>query len=76
MILLTRLDKSKVLINLEAIKYAEATPDTLISFLNGDSIMVRESLEELEQRVINYKSKVLALSSDTSDHHHDTPPSR
>lgn len=74
MILLTRLDKSKVLINLEAIKYAEATPDTLISFLNGDSIMVRESLEELEQRVINYKSKI--LSSHTTDHHQETPPSR
>jgi flagellar protein FlbD len=76
--LLTRLDKSKVLINLEAIKYAEATPDTLISFLNGDSIMVRESLEELEQRVINYKTKILSSdpSPDLYIHHQDTPPSR
>lgn len=74
MILLTRLDKSKVLINLDAIKFAEATPDTLISFLNGDSILVRESLEELEQNVVNYKVKI--LSAHHPDHPTDAPPSR
>jgi flagellar protein FlbD len=74
LILLTRLDKSKVLINVEAIKFAEATPDTLITFLNGDSILVRESLEELEQRVINYKSKI--LSSDHSNPRSVAPPPR
>ena len=73
MILLTRLDKSKVLINLDAIKYAESTPDTLISFLNGDSILVQESLEELEQRVINYKQKILTASE---THHPPNPPHR
>jgi flagellar protein FlbD len=66
LIVLTRLDNSKILISIEAIKYAESTPDTLICFLNGDSIMVRESLEELEQRVINYKSKILTLSRNDS----------
>ncbi len=46
MIMLTRLDNSKVLVNLETVKFIESTPDTLLSFLNGDSVMVRESLEE------------------------------
>jgi flagellar protein FlbD len=59
LILLTRLDKSKLLINLETIKFIEQTPDTLISFTNGDSLMVLESLDEIQEHVIQYKVRVL-----------------
>ena len=59
MILLTRLDKSRVLVNIETVKLFESTPDTVVSFLNGDSMIVTESLEEVEARVIEYKRKVL-----------------
>lgn len=62
MILLTRLDNSKILINLETVKFIESTPDTLVSFVNGDSVMVRESLEEIDRRVIEYRVKILSLS--------------
>ncbi len=63
MILLTRLDNSRILVNLETVKFVESTPDTLLSFLNGDSLIVRESLEEIEKRVVEYRMKVLALSA-------------
>ncbi len=59
MILLTRLDKSRVLVNIETVKLFESTPDTVVIFLNGDSMIVTESLEEIEARVIEYKRKVL-----------------
>jgi flagellar protein FlbD len=59
MILLTRLDASRVLVNEETIKYLEQTPDTLITFLNGDSLFVKESFEEVERSVVAYKRKVL-----------------
>ncbi len=59
MILLTRLDKSRVLVNIETVKFFESTPDTVVIFLNGDSMIVTESLEEVEARVIEYKRKVL-----------------
>lgn len=62
MILLTRLDNSKVLINLETVKYIESTPDTLILFVNGDSVMVRESLEEIDRSVIDYRVRILQLA--------------
>jgi flagellar protein FlbD len=58
-ILLTRLDKSRVLVNIETVKFFESTPDTVVIFLNGDSMIVTESLEEVEARVIEYKRKVL-----------------
>ncbi len=59
MILLTRLDKSKVLVNLDTVKYAESAPDTVITFVNGDSVIVRESLEELDRRVVEYRVRLL-----------------
>ena len=58
-ILLTRLDKSKVLVNIETVKFFESTPDTLVIFINGDSLIVCESLEVIEARVVEYKRKVL-----------------
>jgi flagellar protein FlbD len=68
LILLTRLDNSKILVNLESIKFIESTPDTLVVFLNGDSLIVRESLEEIDARVLSYRHKLLA-------HHAPTSPS-
>ena len=60
MITLTRLDKSKILVNLDTIRWFESTPDTLVCFLNGDSVIVLESLQEIEERVLEYKAKTLA----------------
>ncbi len=59
MILLTKLDKTKILVPVESLKYAESTPDTLLFFNNGDSIIVLESLDELGRLVIQFKAEVL-----------------
>lgn len=60
MILLTRLDNSRVLINLESVKFIDFTPDSVIQFVNGDSLIVREPLEEIERRVLEYRVKLLS----------------
>ncbi len=65
MILLTRLDNTKVLVNLDVIKYVESTPDSLVMFLNGDSVFVRETLEEVHQLVVDYRVRVLNLAKAT-----------
>jgi flagellar protein FlbD len=57
---LTRLDKSPLLVSLDAIKYVESTPDTIVTFLNGDSVIVRESLDEIDKRVLQYRVKLLS----------------
>ncbi len=59
MISLTKLDNARILVNLETIKYIETMPDTVVRFVNGDSVIVRESLEEVELRVIKFKKQVL-----------------
>ena len=58
MIILTKLDDSSFLVNLDSIKYIEAIPDSLISFLNGDTVLVKESLEEIQKKMIEYKRKI------------------
>ncbi len=62
MILLTKLNQQKILVNLETIKYIEAVPDTLIFFTNGESIMVREDMDTVSQAIIAYQSKIFQNS--------------
>ena len=58
MITVTRLDKRVVVINAELIKMIEATPDTIITLINGDSLLVRESVDEVVRRAIDYAREV------------------
>jgi len=54
MIELTRLNDKKLVVNAELIKTIEQTPDTLITLLNGDRLLVRESMEEVVRKAIEY----------------------
>ena len=63
MILLTKLDKSSVLVNVESIKYIETMPDTLIFFLNGDTLIVSESIDYIAEKVIELKARIIKKSS-------------
>jgi flagellar protein FlbD len=63
MILLTKLDQQKILINLETVKYIESVPDTIIFFTNGESLMVQESLDAISQAVVEYQAAVFRQSA-------------
>ena len=58
MIVLTKLNKVPVVVNAELIKIIESTPDTLITLVNGDHMMVRESVDEVVQRAIDYARQI------------------
>jgi flagellar protein FlbD len=59
MILLTKLDGKKILLCLETVKYVESIPDTLVFFLNGESVIVKETLDEIVQKVKGFKSELV-----------------
>jgi flagellar protein FlbD len=61
MITLTRLDERVVVLNADLIKMVEATPDTLITFINGDTLMVREPVTEVVRRAIDYARQIRVL---------------
>lgn len=58
MITITRLDKRVIVLNADMIKSLEATPDTIVTLLNNDTIIVRESVEEVVQRIVEYQRQV------------------
>ena len=58
MITVTRLDKRVVVLNADMIKMLEATPDTIVTLINGDTVVVRESVEEIVRRAIDYQRQV------------------
>lgn len=55
MIYVTRLDGRQLVLNAELIESVEATPDTIISTTTGSKLMVRETVEEIVERVIGYR---------------------
>lgn len=56
----TKLNGTKVLINAELIESVEETPDTVISFVTGKKIIVKESRQEIKNLVILYKRDFMA----------------
>ena len=61
MIVLTKLNKGTVVINAELIKMIEATPDTVITLINGNHFMVRESVEEVVAKAIEYARQIRSM---------------
>jgi flagellar protein FlbD len=58
MITVTRLDGVRVLLNDELIETIQQTPDTMVSLVNGQKLLVRDTPDELVQRVIEFKQRV------------------
>ena len=58
MIRLTRFNGRPFVLNAEQIKTVEETPDTLIMLLTGDQLLVKEPMEEVIKRVIEYARSV------------------
>ena len=54
MICLTRLNGQQFIINAEKIRLIESTPDTVVCCDTGDKVMVRETLQEVTRRAIEY----------------------
>lgn len=54
MISVTRLNGDRFVLNAELIRTVEENPDTIITLVNGDHIIVREDMDEVIRRVIDY----------------------
>ena len=54
MITLTRLNGQAFVLNAEKIKFVESTPDTVVCCETGEKLMVKESLQEVMRRAIEY----------------------
>jgi flagellar protein FlbD len=60
MIELTRLNGALMVLNSDLIKTAEASPDTMLTLINGEKLIVRETCAEVTDRVMAYRARLLA----------------
>lgn len=59
MIQVTKLNMQEITINGELIEVIETTPDTVITMTTGRKFVVNESKEEIIERVITYKRRIM-----------------
>ncbi len=51
MIFLTKLDGKEFMLNEDLIETVTETPDTVIVLMNGHSLIVRESMKEIQNKI-------------------------
>ena len=66
MIKLTRLNKSTFILNSELIETVESTPDTVISTISGKKYVVSETIDEVVDKVVQYKGKIYTIKNENS----------
>jgi flagellar protein FlbD len=60
MIELTRLNGNPMVLNSDLIKTAESSPDTMLTLINGEKLIVREPCAEVVEKVLAYRARLLA----------------
>ncbi|HEX4320204.1 MAG TPA: flagellar FlbD family protein [Acidobacteriaceae bacterium] len=64
MIEVTRLNGTPMIVNSDLIKIAESSPDTMLTLIHGEKLIVRESCEEVVEKVLQYRARLLAAVAD------------
>ena len=62
MIELTRLHGEPIIINADLIEFIELTPDTMISTTTGKKVMVKETVEEVIGKAVEYHRRCAPLT--------------
>ncbi len=65
MIRLTRLNRALMVLNSDLIEHIDVTPDTVITLTSGQILRVRETADEVIERIVEFRRRVLR---------HDVPP--
>jgi len=67
MIQLTRLNNKPLMVNSDLIKFIEQSPDTLVTLISGEKIVVLEKPDEVLKRIIGFRRAVLQGLSQSWD---------
>jgi flagellar protein FlbD len=58
MIRLTRLNKQAIILNSDLIKWVESSPDTVITLITGEKLVVLESCDDIIDAVLQFRRQV------------------
>ena len=61
MIVLTKMNKERFLVNHNQIECIELIPECKVVMMNHDYYLVRESVEEIVQKIADYNAKVMDI---------------
>ncbi len=60
MIHLTKLNNQPMVLNSELVEFIENKPDTVITLITGNKVVVLETTEEVIDRIVDYRRRVMA----------------
>jgi flagellar protein FlbD len=63
---LTRLNGRPLVVNCDLIKYVESAPDTMLTLVTGEKIVVLESCAEVVARAIAFRALLLQQSTSSA----------
>ena len=58
MIHLTRLSSAPMVLNSDLIEHIDVTPDTVITLTTGQILRVRQTAEQVIQRIVEYRKRI------------------
>jgi flagellar protein FlbD len=78
MIQLTRLNNHPLIVNSDLIKFVERAPDTVLTLVSGEKIVVLETSEQVLEKIVEFRRLVLSgttlCSSNVPGAPTDEPP--
>jgi flagellar protein FlbD len=60
MIQLTRLNNQPLALNSDLIKFVERAPDTVITLVTGEKLVVRETTQQILDRILLFRRSIVA----------------
>jgi len=67
MIQLTRLNNQALVVNSDLIKFVESAPDTVLTLVSGEKVVVRETPDQVLDRIVRFRHMVLEGTSAKPD---------
>jgi len=66
-IAVTKLNGEQFIVNAELVELVESTPDTIVSLTTGKKYMVKETLDEIIERIIQYRRQISPFYETTTE---------
>jgi flagellar protein FlbD len=60
MIQLTRLNNNPLIVNSDLIKFIENAPDTVLTLVTGEKVVVLESSDKVLERIVEFRRSILS----------------
>jgi flagellar protein FlbD len=60
MIQLTRLNNQPLVVNSDLIKFVENVPDTVLTLVTGEKIVVREASQEVLAKIVEFRRNIFS----------------